>query len=349
MGHTKAEVSKLGRQRPKSCRFSIPPCWNAAGAKDQLWRSKLMILSVLQQGGGMVNKTGHGALEDLSLDSPAPKQCKNAPHWDRVGGVPPSGSGPPSTLPCALQPALEVWKSVSWSAAGRSRLPPCSPSCSRFWFSTGHQWNVTLKWCVIELHHLGGENGWRFCHTGRASWQFLESGTTNLNLFSFFFFRFNAENFHSAFNSRADEAPLCSTQPCQVHGHRQSPLYRSVCHSSSFLTQPFPQLTVINVFPVWTGTSDWSETYFTQTAGVSLVVNQTDSEVKQGQRTLQSQAEELFLRDWGSHYSSSLSAADVRVCPRIPHWIIDGICFAVSPSSALPFAILWRPRGNFCV
>ncbi|XP_019725333.1 phospholipase D3 isoform X2 [Hippocampus comes] len=67
------------------------------------------------------------------------------------------------------------------------------------------------------------------------------------------------------------------------------------------------------------GTSDWSETYFTQTAGVSLVVNQTDSEVKRGQRTLQSQAEELFLRDWGSHYSSSLSAADVRVCPRIPH------------------------------
>ncbi|XP_057705792.1 5'-3' exonuclease PLD3 [Corythoichthys intestinalis] len=69
---------------------------------------------------------------------------------------------------------------------------------------------------------------------------------------------------------------------------------------------------------LYIGTSNWSENYFTQTAGVSLVVNQTDSEVKPGQRTLQSQAEELFLRDWRSHYSSSLSAADVRACPRRP-------------------------------
>ncbi|XP_077465276.1 5'-3' exonuclease PLD3-like isoform X1 [Stigmatopora argus] len=67
---------------------------------------------------------------------------------------------------------------------------------------------------------------------------------------------------------------------------------------------------------LYIGTSNWSENYFTQTAGVGLVVNQTDSEVKPGHRTLQSQAEELFLRDWRSHYSSSLSTADVRVCPR---------------------------------
>lgn len=45
---------------------------------------------------------------------------------------------------------------------------------------------------------------------------------------------------------------------------------------------------------VFTGTSNWSENYFTQTAGVGLVVNQTGSEVKTGQRTLQGQAEELF-------------------------------------------------------
>ncbi|XP_061642733.1 5'-3' exonuclease PLD3 isoform X1 [Phyllopteryx taeniolatus] len=70
---------------------------------------------------------------------------------------------------------------------------------------------------------------------------------------------------------------------------------------------------------LYIGTSNWSENYFTETAGVGLVVNQTDSEVKQGQWTLQSQAEELFLRDWRSHYASSLSAGDVRVCPRIPH------------------------------
>ncbi|XP_061690032.1 5'-3' exonuclease PLD3 isoform X1 [Syngnathoides biaculeatus] len=70
---------------------------------------------------------------------------------------------------------------------------------------------------------------------------------------------------------------------------------------------------------LYIGTSNWSENYFTKTAGVGLVVNQTDSQVKQGQWTLQSQAEELFLRDWRSHYASSLSAGDVRVCPRIPH------------------------------
>ncbi|XP_077588982.1 5'-3' exonuclease PLD3 [Stigmatopora nigra] len=67
---------------------------------------------------------------------------------------------------------------------------------------------------------------------------------------------------------------------------------------------------------LYIGTSNWSENYFTQTAGVGLVVNQTDSAVKPGHRTLQSQAEELFLRDWRSHYSSSLSTADVRACPR---------------------------------
>ncbi|KAI3351277.1 hypothetical protein L3Q82_005827 [Scortum barcoo] len=51
---------------------------------------------------------------------------------------------------------------------------------------------------------------------------------------------------------------------------------------------------------VYIGTSNWSENYFTQTAGVGLVVNQTGSELKKGQETLQSQAEELFLRDWTS-------------------------------------------------
>ncbi|XP_045887251.1 5'-3' exonuclease PLD3 isoform X2 [Micropterus dolomieu] len=70
---------------------------------------------------------------------------------------------------------------------------------------------------------------------------------------------------------------------------------------------------------VYIGTSNWSENYFTQTAGVGLVVNQTGSEVKKGQETLQSQAEELFLRDWTSQYTSTLSVDDVDVCPRSPH------------------------------
>ncbi|XP_022075937.1 5'-3' exonuclease PLD3 isoform X2 [Acanthochromis polyacanthus] len=70
---------------------------------------------------------------------------------------------------------------------------------------------------------------------------------------------------------------------------------------------------------VYIGTSNWSENYFTHTAGVGLVVNQTDSVVEKGQQTLQSQAEDLFLRDWGSSYSSWLSVDDVDVCPLSPH------------------------------
>ncbi|XP_023251726.1 uncharacterized protein LOC111646465 isoform X1 [Seriola lalandi dorsalis] len=70
---------------------------------------------------------------------------------------------------------------------------------------------------------------------------------------------------------------------------------------------------------VYIGTSNWSENYFTQTAGVGLVVNQTGSEVGKGQQTLQSQAEELFLRDWRSQYASTLSVDNVDVCPHGRH------------------------------
>uniref|UniRef100_A0A671Y6L8 Phospholipase D family, member 7 n=1 Tax=Sparus aurata TaxID=8175 RepID=A0A671Y6L8_SPAAU len=70
---------------------------------------------------------------------------------------------------------------------------------------------------------------------------------------------------------------------------------------------------------VYIGTSNWSENYFTQTAGVGLVVNQTGSEVKEGQEALQSQAEQLFLRDWTSQYAKTLSLVDENVCPRGPH------------------------------
>ncbi|XP_039975491.1 5'-3' exonuclease PLD3 isoform X2 [Xiphias gladius] len=70
---------------------------------------------------------------------------------------------------------------------------------------------------------------------------------------------------------------------------------------------------------VYIGTSNWSENYFTHTAGVGLVVNQTGSEVGKGQQTLQSQAEELFLRDWRSQYTSTLSVDSVDVCPHGRH------------------------------
>ncbi|XP_034453602.1 5'-3' exonuclease PLD3 isoform X1 [Hippoglossus hippoglossus] len=70
---------------------------------------------------------------------------------------------------------------------------------------------------------------------------------------------------------------------------------------------------------VYIGTSNWSENYFTHTAGVGLVVNQTGSVVGKAQQTLQSQAEELFLRDWRSPYASTLSVDSVEVCPHGRH------------------------------
>ncbi|KAK5612040.1 hypothetical protein CRENBAI_002051 [Crenichthys baileyi] len=70
---------------------------------------------------------------------------------------------------------------------------------------------------------------------------------------------------------------------------------------------------------LYIGTSNWSENYFTHTAGVGLVVNQTDSVVNEGQQTLQSQAEEVFLRDWSSNYARPLSTDDTNACPHSRH------------------------------
>uniref|UniRef100_A0A0E9WQE6 PLD phosphodiesterase domain-containing protein n=1 Tax=Anguilla anguilla TaxID=7936 RepID=A0A0E9WQE6_ANGAN len=62
------------------------------------------------------------------------------------------------------------------------------------------------------------------------------------------------------------------------------------------------------------GTSNWSENYFTQTAGVGLVVNQTGVEVGKGQKTVQSQLQEVFQRDWKSGYAQVLSSEHVNRC-----------------------------------
>ncbi|KAJ3588289.1 hypothetical protein NHX12_011882 [Muraenolepis orangiensis] len=65
------------------------------------------------------------------------------------------------------------------------------------------------------------------------------------------------------------------------------------------------------------GTSNWSENYFTHTAGVGLVVNQTDSAPGPGQTTLQAELDQLFLRDWSSSYAAHLSdnATAAAACP----------------------------------
>lgn len=66
---------------------------------------------------------------------------------------------------------------------------------------------------------------------------------------------------------------------------------------------------------VYIGTSNWAEDYFTQTAGVGLVVNQTGSEPGPGLETLRSQADQLFLRDWTSQYSTDLTVDQTDACP----------------------------------
>ncbi|ERE50883.1 phospholipase D3-like protein [Cricetulus griseus] len=54
---------------------------------------------------------------------------------------------------------------------------------------------------------------------------------------------------------------------------------------------------------VYIGTSNWSGSYFTETAGTSLLVTQN------GHDGLRSQLEDVFLRDWNSLYSHNLDTA----------------------------------------
>ncbi|XP_037760731.1 5'-3' exonuclease PLD3 isoform X2 [Chelonia mydas] len=55
------------------------------------------------------------------------------------------------------------------------------------------------------------------------------------------------------------------------------------------------------------GTSNWSEDYFTNTAGVGLIINQSEAAPGVTQLTLREQLEAVFHRDWSSSYSQPLS------------------------------------------
>uniref|UniRef100_UPI00358F1CD5 5'-3' exonuclease PLD3-like n=1 Tax=Myxine glutinosa TaxID=7769 RepID=UPI00358F1CD5 len=54
------------------------------------------------------------------------------------------------------------------------------------------------------------------------------------------------------------------------------------------------------------GTSNWSEDYFVSTAGVGLVVNQTEEAAKGLGLTVQEKLVAVFNRDWGSQYARTL-------------------------------------------
>ncbi|XP_067831250.1 5'-3' exonuclease PLD3 isoform X2 [Heptranchias perlo] len=55
------------------------------------------------------------------------------------------------------------------------------------------------------------------------------------------------------------------------------------------------------------GTSNWSGDYFQNTAGVGLVVNQTDSNTRIPSSTVAEQLRDIFMRDWDSPYSKTMN------------------------------------------
>ncbi|XP_067875252.1 5'-3' exonuclease PLD3 [Heterodontus francisci] len=55
------------------------------------------------------------------------------------------------------------------------------------------------------------------------------------------------------------------------------------------------------------GTSNWSGDYFKNTAGVGLVVNQTDSGLRSSGSTVPQQLRDVFERDWDSPYSKVIN------------------------------------------
>lgn len=61
--------------------------------------------------------------------------------------------------------------------------------------------------------------------------------------------------------------------------------------------------------PPPTGTSNWSEDYFSSTSGVGLVVSQRPPSARPGATTVQEQLRQLFERDWGSRYAVGLDGA----------------------------------------
>ncbi|MBN3326538.1 PLD3 Phospholipase, partial [Atractosteus spatula] len=62
------------------------------------------------------------------------------------------------------------------------------------------------------------------------------------------------------------------------------------------------------------GTSNWSENYFTHTAGVGLVVNQTGAPAGAGKRSVQSDLQAVFERDWSSGFAQPLSSEHAHRC-----------------------------------
>ncbi|XP_041035851.1 5'-3' exonuclease PLD3-like isoform X2 [Carcharodon carcharias] len=61
------------------------------------------------------------------------------------------------------------------------------------------------------------------------------------------------------------------------------------------------------------GTSNWSEDYFIRTAGVGLIINQTEG-TPGSPDTVQSQLKAVFNRDWDSDHALDLDSKDMKHC-----------------------------------
>ncbi|XP_012579810.1 PREDICTED: phospholipase D4 [Condylura cristata] len=82
-----------------------------------------------------------------------------------------------------------------------------------------------------------------------------------------------------------------------VGNHSSIPFSR-VNHSKFLVTEQ----------AAYIGTSNWSEEYFSSTAGVGLVVSQEASHAPPGVATVQKQLRQLFERDWNSPYAVGLDS-----------------------------------------
>lgn len=60
---------------------------------------------------------------------------------------------------------------------------------------------------------------------------------------------------------------------------------------------------------VLAGTSNWSGDYFTNTAGVSVVINETTPDGNLPDGAITRQLQDVFTRDWSSAYAQPLQLA----------------------------------------
>ncbi|OXB59487.1 hypothetical protein ASZ78_008312 [Callipepla squamata] len=100
-----------------------------------------------------------------------------------------------------------------------------------------------------------------------------------------------------AFNYRVQVRLLVS---CWTH---TDPSMLHYLRSLSALNNPHTHISVSVPLLLYVGTSNWSEDYFTTTAGVGLIIKQSSTNLQRRQQPVQEQLKSIFERDWNSKYS----------------------------------------------